>query len=308
MNTPSNVTPEAPLQPPSAPAPIPATRLFYWSVQREIWEYRSIYLAPLVVAGVVLFGFLISLITLPHRANSALLRSPADQAFIFEHPFVLAELAIMAAALIVAILYCIEALHGERRDRSILFWKSLPVSDLITVLAKASVPLVILPMVAFVVTEITEIIMVLLSAMALMGNPGESMLWAHVHFVHMSWGLFYHLLFIHGFWYAPFYGWFLLVSAWAKRAPFLWATLPPILAGILERIIFGSTCFASTIGNHFFGGPDAPKTGQEAMTLDAMTHPGPSQYFTSPGFWIGLLVTATFLALAVRLRRYREPI
>ncbi len=66
-----------------------------------------------------------------------------------EQPYTFAAGCIMATAFIVGVFYCLDALHGERRDRSILFWKSLPVSDLTTVLSKASIPLVVLPLLSF---------------------------------------------------------------------------------------------------------------------------------------------------------------
>ena len=73
-----------------------------------------------------------------------------------------------AAAFVVGVFYCLDALHGERRDRSILFWKSLPVSDLTTVLSKASIPLVILPLITFAIVIATQLIMLLLSSAAML--------------------------------------------------------------------------------------------------------------------------------------------
>ena len=115
----------------AAPAAIPPTRLMYWSVRRELWENRSIYLAPLAVAAVALFGFSLSSIAgiweKPLRLNPAQPQAPYD----------MAAGLMMLTGIVVSVFYCLDALHGERRDRSILFWKSLPVSDLTTVLAKA---------------------------------------------------------------------------------------------------------------------------------------------------------------------------
>ena len=134
----------------------------------------------------------------------------------------------MGTALIVGIFYSLDALYGERRDRSILFWKSLPVSDLTTVLSKLTIPLVVLPLLSFAISLATQFIMLLLSSVILLGS-GVSIatLWTEVSFFHVSLVLLYHLLTVHGLWYAPIYGWLLLVSAWAPRAPFIWAVLPP---------------------------------------------------------------------------------
>src|SRR6202140_5345961 len=122
------------------------TRPMYWSVRRELWENRSIYIAPLVVAAVVLLGFLISTIHLQDKMRAALALDPMKQHELIERPYNFAALLLMGTTFVVAVFYCLDALHGERRDRSILFWKSLPVSDVTTVLAKASIPLVILPL------------------------------------------------------------------------------------------------------------------------------------------------------------------
>ena len=150
MNTPSNAVPESPLDSQViAPAAMPATRPLYWSVRRELWENRSIYVAPLAVAAVILFGFLISTIHLPDRMRARLLLDPAKQRAAIQMPYDAAAFLILLTAFIVGVFYCLDALHGERRDRSILFWKSLPVSDLTTVLSKAGVPLMVLPLLIF---------------------------------------------------------------------------------------------------------------------------------------------------------------
>ncbi len=127
----------------------------------------------------------------------------------------------MLTTLLVGVFYCLDALHGERRDRSILFWKSLPVSDLTTVLSKASIPLVVLPLLTFAITVAMQWIMLLLSSAVLLGSGlSVATLWTQLSFVQMSLVLLYHLLTVHSLWYAPFYGWLLLVSGWARRAPF----------------------------------------------------------------------------------------
>src|SRR5437016_11212901 len=128
---------------------ITATQPMYWSVRREVWENRSIYIAPLIVAVVVLFGFLVSTIGLPERRQAVLLLDPARARAAIEAPYNMAAIMLILTAFIVGVFYCLDALYGERRDRSILFWKSLPVSDLTTLLSKATIPLVVLPLVTF---------------------------------------------------------------------------------------------------------------------------------------------------------------
>src|SRR5882762_9089474 len=231
-----------------APAAISPTRALYWSVRRELWEYRSLYLAPLAVAGVTLLGFLIASL-----GRALTTQDMAQRRAVLEEPSTFAALLIMLTTFIVAVFYCLDALHGERRDRSILFWKSLPVSDLTTVLAKASIPLVVLPLITFAITIAMQWIMLLVSTAVLMGS-GLSVRALWTHSSEMWIVLLYHLLAIHGLWYAPIYAWLLLVSAWARRAAFLWAFLPVLVLGIVERIAFNTTYFVQLIGHRLVGG------------------------------------------------------
>src|ERR1700737_4642021 len=106
------------------------TRPLYWSVWRELWENRSIYIAPLIVAVFEVIGFAISTIGLADRRRAVLLLDPAHQRAAIEQPYDLAAMMMIFIAFIVGVFYCLDALHGERRDRTILFWKSLPVSVL----------------------------------------------------------------------------------------------------------------------------------------------------------------------------------
>jgi ABC-2 type transport system permease protein len=309
MNTPSNAMPESSLDSQRiAPAAMSATRPMYWSVRRELWENRSIYIAPLAAAAVALFGFLISLIWLPHTMRTVLALDPAHQREALAQPYNFAAGLIMAAAFIVSIFYSLDALYGERRDRSILFWKSLPVSDLTTVLAKASIPLLVLPLGSFTITVMTQSIMLLLGSVVLLASGlNVAPLWTQLQLHQTLLMLLYHLVTAHMLWYAPLYAWLLLVSAWARRTPFLWAFLPPLAIGVFEKIAFHSSHFAALLENRFSGGSEAVAS----MMGDPFTpgvHLAPGAFLTSPGLWIGLAFAAIFLFAAARLRRCREPI
>src|SRR6266498_5172194 len=177
MNTPPNIVHESAGV--SDPGYSAKTRPFYWSVKRELWENRSIYIAPLIVAMVVLFGFLISTGGLPDRRRTVLLLDPATAHAAIEMPYNVAAIMLIFTAFIVGVFYCLDALHGERRDRSILFWKSLPVSDLTTVLAKASIPLVVLPLIAFAIIVVTQFIMLLISTAVLLPRGLAATTWAN---------------------------------------------------------------------------------------------------------------------------------
>ena len=311
MSTPANAVPGSAVDAQEiAPPALPATRPLYWSVRRELWESRSIYLAPLGVAAVFLFGFLISMITLPHRLRAALALDPLQQHAALKQPYSLAAALIMGTAFLVGVFYCLDALHGERRDRSILFWKSLPVSDLTTVLAKASIPIVILPLLSFAVTVATQLVVLLLSSAVLLASGlGVATLWRQVPLFQMSLLLLYHLLTVHGFWYAPIYGWLLLVSAWARRAAFLWAALPLLAIGVVEKIAFNTSHFATLLAHRMMGPEALPMTARgSGPMMDPLAHADPGIFLSAPGLWIGLVFAAVCLAAAVRLRRWRDPI
>lgn len=303
MNT--DAVTEALVEPRVVPDVAPLRRLC-WAVRRELWEHRSIYLAPLAVAALIVAGFAIGLVRLPDKLRAAAALDTMHRHAAVEQPYTLAALLLMATTVVVGIFYCLDALYGERRDRSVLFWKSLPVSDAATVLAKASIPLVILPLVTFVITVATQAVMLLLASARLTGT-GLSV-WSHLSFGQMVVILFYHLVLGHGLWYAPFWGWLLLVSAWSRRAPLLWATLPPLAVGLVEKIAFNTSHFATLLGRRFVGGPDGMAHAGEPMTMASLTPGTPAQFLASPGLWLGLSLTAAFLAAAVRLRRQRGPV
>ena len=243
-----------------------STRPFYWSVRRELWENRSIYIAPLAVAAVALFGYLIA--TMGYALSMTNL---AQRRAALEEPYSFAAALIMGAAFIVSIFYSLEALHSERRDRSILFWKSLPVSDLTTVLSKASIPLVVLPLLAFAIVVATVSIMLAAEQPCSDGKRYACRDAMDTGADQMGLMLLYHLITVHILWYAPFYGWLLLVSAWARRAAFLWAVLPPVAIGGIEKIAFHTTHFFDLLRYRFMGAARRPcRTDKLFRSHDAL--------------------------------------
>jgi len=303
VNTQSSTMPEARR---IAPAVMSATRPFYWSLRRELWESRFIYIAPMAVAAVFLLGFGISLAHLPSRMHAL---DPAQQRSVLTAPYDFSATLLMVTGMLVGAFYCLDALYGERRDRSILFWKSLPVSDATSVLAKASIPLLILQPLIFVVTVALQLSMLLLASAVLLGSgSGAGMLWAQLSPIRMWLLLLYHLLMVHALMHAPFYGWLLLVSGWPRRAAFLWAALPPVGIIALERIAFHSTHFVNLLGDQLSGSGLDAIVAPDTLPMNPMTHVTPGLLLGSANLWMGLLLTAAFLFAAVRLRRYRGPL
>ena len=303
MNLSANTFPETPGQSPvTAPAP---TRPMIWSVRRELWENHSIYLAPLIVTAVILLGSIASASHLPGRRQNAMLLDPVHRRAAIEMPYDIAAMMIIFTVFIVGVFYCLDALHGERRERSILFWKSLPVSDLSTVLSKVIVVILVLPLVSFAIIVVTQFVMMLISTLALLSSGLAATTWGNFNLIRQSLVLLYGLAAI-ALWHAPIYGWALLISGWARRATFLWATLPLFAISFFEKVTFDTSYFASMLKNRVTGfASEAFAFHGHSIDSAALT---PASYLASSGLWIGLAFAVAFIRAAVRLRRYSGPL
>jgi ABC-2 type transport system permease protein len=290
--------------------PLSSTRPLYWSVRRELWENRSIYIAPAAVAAVALLGVLVGSINLHRVAHLVTTLDASKRAIALGVPFEGAAAIIMIASFVVGFFYCLGALQGERRDRSILFWKSLPVSDQTTVLAKAALPLVVLPVVTFLVIVATQLI-ILLASLAIMPTIGlpATTLWTQFPVLNTWLDLAYVLVCL-ALWHAPIWGWLMLVSGWARRATFLWAVGPPLAVVIFERLAFGTSRVADLLQYRLTG----VLTEAFSSTIDGKGvsidsgHIDPIRLLSSPGLWTGLAVAMVLFAAVVWQRRYRTPI
>jgi ABC-2 type transport system permease protein len=249
----------------------------------------------LAAAVLFLFGFTVSALRL--RIHAGHLEPGAYQ---------LAPALIMGTGMIVGIFYCLDALYGERRDRSILFWKSLPVSDVTAVLAKLAIPVLLLPLLTFVISVVTQFIMLVVSSVIFAGSTTEvATLWKESSFLRVSVIWLYHLVAVHGLWYAPLYGWLLLVSAWARRAPFIWAFLPPFVIYGVEKIAFNTSYFLNLLQYRLFGPGNGMATApHQDFTATLIPH----HFLSTPGLWTGVVVAMVFLYATVRLRRSHGPI
>jgi ABC-2 type transport system permease protein len=293
---------------PRSHATLAGTRPMYWSIRRELWENRSVYLAPLIVAAVVLFASSFSTIHMTARMRNATLDPAKWHAVTL--PFSMAPAPIMLTSFLVGFFYCLDALYGERRDRSLLFWKSLPVSDRTTVLAKAGIPLLVLPLIAYVLSVATQVALLQLSTMVLRAHGmSAAPLWDHVRVFQGLLIMLYGLT-VHALWFAPIYAWLLLISAWARRAPVLWAVLPMLAISAVERIAFSTSSFMYMIQYRVVGAMrlafvHLPKGSGEG-DLSRLSQLDPARFLTAPGLWVGLLFTVLCLVATIRLRRDRE--
>jgi ABC-2 type transport system permease protein len=289
-----------------SPVTTPGTRPMYWSVRRELWEYRLIYLAPSIVAAIFLFGHFLGSFHLARLLRDGLPMDASHLTFLITRPYHLASSMILLTAFLVGMFYSLDALNGERRDRSILFWKSLPVSDRVTVLSKAAIPLLFLPMVVFAIILATEAVMVILSSAALLlyrVSPAE--IWSRLHWLQMWLALLYTIAVI-ALWHAPVYAWLLLISAWTRRAPLLWALLPLVAIPMFEWMAFRTRHFADLMAFRVYLGLGRAFGDRPGFPMD-LSHLTPGRFLGSTGLWIGLAFAALVLFAAIRVRRRREP-
>ena len=215
-------------------------------IQREYWENKGTFrTTPLVIGGIYIALLLMSIFTTAHIDNDLYTFKEAVR-LMGEQP---AELrgSILYQALLgssvfftivmsfVVFFYLLGALYDDRKDRSILFWKSLPASDTLTVASKLLAAMVLAPLAFLAVLIVTHILMALIGSLMVLSvdaNPWSLFLSLANPF--KAWGMIAASWFAASIWALPLYGWLLLVSAFAPRAPLLFAVLPPVVLSILQ--------------------------------------------------------------------------
>jgi ABC-2 type transport system permease protein len=294
--------------------------MFYTLLRREFWEYRSLWMAPLTVSV-----FLILSALLTHGAMTIDASEPTEwldpQAK--TNVFALAMWGLTVPQYLVMIvvlsMYLVDCLHGERKDRSILFWKSLPVSDGATVGAKLCVAAVLVPFGTFALALVTDLLFTIVwDLRAMIGHAPALVVWDTVAFLKTQ-ALMFAGLVISVLWYAPFLGCLLLASAWARRNVYLWVTLVPLVAIIVERVAFGTHHIWSFLS--YRSGGMWKDVHIEGAVLGSVTSVGqgmvvsiPALFdrapiaaaFTNIDLWLGLAFTGACAYAAAWLRRYRD--
>ncbi|MDP3803582.1 hypothetical protein [Brevundimonas sp.] len=283
-------------------------RTFLWQVRRELWEHRALWVAPLAVAAFAALVHLGTTLTATDAGRTAALADPARAGEFMTHYSAMIG-ATVVTGLLVGVLYSLDALQGERRDRSILFWKSLPVSDGMTVLSKAIVPLVVVPLIVFPIVVVASLLMLGLQSLiwSLDGyDPGQ--LWARVNLPFLWLALLYGLPFM-ALWNAPLYAWMLLMSAWSRRVAFLWAAAPFAAILMIEHLALHHTPSHWMLERRIAGGVLQPWSidGEGVVWIERLSDLDPMRIYSLPGLWIGVLIAAGLLYAAIRIRRSRTP-
>jgi ABC-2 type transport system permease protein len=319
---------------------------FTWLLKREYWEHRGGFKwAPLIAAGVILAVFTIAILTGVNAAQSNLhsavinnvklsdiaaamtpeqrlqIGAGIDAALFFSA----APIAITLA--IVSFFYLLGSLYDDRRDRSLLFWKSLPISDLQTVLSKVVSATVTAPLFALAAALVMMlgVLIVLSILVAMFGANPFTVIWTTASPLTVA-GKVALLIPINAVWALPSIGWLMLCSAFAKRVPFLWATLLPVAAGtcvsifdavtnlrmpddwfwqhIVFRLLFsivpGGWLDLESV-NSRMEHANGPQDVVSAFDLSNMMGA-----LSGPNIWIGAVAGLGMLAVALWLRRWRD--
>lgn len=300
------------------------TRPMLTLLKREIWEHPALWIAPLVVTAALIvaaiFGRVYGPRTMPIAIGDASELPERFQAMFTTGVvvgFAASQYVVMS---VVLWFYATACLYNERRDRSILFWKSMPVSDEKTVLSKMLIALAAVPLFVYVVTLLTTLASIGIIAIPRFSGGAPLGFWDGGSWVRAEvYGFIWLVLAV--LWYAPLTAYLLLVSAWARRNVQLWA-LSPLIAIIVERIAFGthylSTWLLYRLGpgwqsqaeqgfERLFTGPFFNASGGSALSSGRIfAGMEPLRGFENIDLWIGLAVAAALLFAAVRVRRYRD--
>jgi len=303
-------------------------------VHREYWENKGAFrTTPLVIGGIYIVFLLMSIFTTAHFDNELytfreavrlLAEQPAEFRSTHIHEVMLGSSLFFTVVLaFVVFFYLLGALYDDRKDRSILFWKSLPASDTQTIASKLLAAMVLAPLIFWAVFVATQIVMaVIASAMVLsVGENPWTLFLSTVNPLH-AWFILLVSYLAASVWFLPIYGWLLLVSAFAPRIPLLFAVLPPVVFAILQIWIDFLRTF--TLDSSLFGVIGEWVANSPAI-LTAQVHDGRGTLalgapltddfdhavtlvnifdrLFSVQMLVGLAVAAVFLAGALWLRR-----
>jgi ABC-2 type transport system permease protein len=280
-------------------------------IRREFWEHRALWIAPLSVAALLLIGAIIGKVSF----DSSLAALPEQRRALFGVYMTLAAIPQFITLLLTTFIYAGDCLYAERKDRSILFWKSMPVSDSLTVLSKILVVMVIVPLGIYLVSAATTLLSSgIYVVRAWQDHTGDTYwdagTWLHIQGVSL-------LVVVAGvLWYAPITAFLLLVSAWARRSVWLWVLLPPVVLMMMERIALGTNHVMNVVlyrlgGVFTYPGPGGPGvgdgTGQQSRALNLLVaNVDPFPVFVNVDLWIGVGIAVLLIVATIRIRQYRD--
>jgi ABC-2 type transport system permease protein len=326
---------------------ITAADKFKSLLKREFWENKGgFFWAPIVAGGISLFFSLLGIIASVFLVNKEKIDiNGGDMAEVELHMrsaeglqaiglagdmslFGGIGLALLVMTFVV-FFYALGSLYDERKDRSVLFWKSLPVSDGQTVLSKIAWALFLAPLLAVGIGVVIGVGHWLIGGlgMAVNGIPGASAFFTESHPFHVL-GSAVSIIPLYAAWSLPAIGWLMFCSAWARSKPFLWAVLVPVMAGALiswldmlpgidiphEHVwyilllrgllsVIPMTWYANETVH---GSLQSIEVNGPADLVKAMDLTHGWSAFATVDLWAGVIVGVAFMIAAVRLRRWRD--
>lgn len=296
-------------------------------MRRELWEHRALYITPIVIAVVVSVMSLTGNLSIGGIEHIDMvmvfvsnMAENTREAALNGIMIALSSMFIFAMG-ILTIFYALDALYAERKDRSILFWRSMPLTDFETVLSKLLTAILLVPLLTYAFIILTHIIVLIIISVwvGIRGGDIWHLIWSVAPFFD-NWLATLVFLLALQIWMSPFIGWFLFVSAFSKRSPLLIASLPLVMLPLFEKMLFNSTVFVDaifvrSIKMPLFDGLDNMELlfqeGEgfeltEDVSLSLLSIMDIGKYFTSAGFWSGIIVCALFTTAAIYVRRYRD--
>ncbi|MGH8398497.1 MAG: hypothetical protein ACRETA_09680 [Gammaproteobacteria bacterium] len=309
----------------------------YWILaKREVWEHRSFWIVPIVIGCLGILGALYgsgALIVATHQGlisiNDSVNMTSTDRvqavrAFIFGSAGLFNTVMLFMVSF-----YLMDSLYADRKDRSILFWKSLPLSNSKLVLSKLFTGMVTAPALMLLIVIIAEIIIGILFIIAA-GIAGINLLSVALQpgTIILAWITLAFALIVQAIWLLPFYGWFLLCSAWSKKLVLAWTVLIPLVFMAMEGIVFRTSYIAHAVFGHIvkmftllmsghysinnvsIGPSIGVNSGHEHMVGNSalMTLGSAGHMFALPEMWIGVGIGIIFILGAIWLRRNRSEI
>jgi len=295
-------------------------------IKRELWEHRSIYVTPAAIAVIVTLGVLAMLMMASGFAKELDLAifgaqniaGDAERKAALTGFFVGTSWVFLVALMFLTVFYSLDSLYAERKDKSILFWRSMPATDAETVISKLLTAAVVIPAITAVGIWVTHLVNLIVTSLWVSAKGGDAgmLIWGSVSLFD-NWATALIVVIASGLWMSPFIAWFLFVSTWAKRMPILMAFMPPIVLGLLEWIVFRTKYFLTTVGERgdmtpLFHSMSLERFFEEeqwrngAENISLLEHLDLVGFVSDPGFWSGLLVCGILTTAAIYVRRYRD--
>lgn len=285
-------------------------RLTTIQIRCELWEHRGIfYGVPALILVLIALASLIFSTTLGFGALNIYPTGAAHPSQVEAFVELLGSTLYWSFALAL-LFYLSSTLYSDRRDRSVLFWRSLPVTDLRSVVGKVLTAALAGPAIVWLATVLASIwaLLTLAIAATVRGADGFSAL-APIP-IAGAWLAIAYAFVVQSLWWLPYFSWLLLTSALAPRAPLLWATLPPLIAGFIELIVFHTSYVFNVLSSHLrmtaipSAKPFSDGSGHASSTLFFRSIADSTHLLTLPSMWIGVAIGLSLILLTTYARRY----